>query len=169
MATSSDEYHGRVNREGEQNGFKDQDPDSKYTFLANATQTSIKPDQLDRERETDGDASVEELTSLEKRLVRKIDWRLCTIAGILCSLNLLDSGIISSASVTSIFEDLGLGEGDRYSVSILVYTVASVTFQLPATLLVRALGPRVMFGCITVAFGIITMVREKVFWRRDAD
>jgi hypothetical protein len=58
--------------------------------------------------------SVEEVTVLERKLVRKIDLRLCTIAGILCSLNLLDSGIISSASVTSIFEDLGLGVGNRY-------------------------------------------------------
>lgn len=41
-----------------------------------------------------------EQSKLEGLLVRTIDWRLCTIAGILCSLNLLDSGIISSASVT---------------------------------------------------------------------
>ncbi|CAG8957491.1 hypothetical protein HYFRA_00011473 [Hymenoscyphus fraxineus] len=94
---------------------------------------------------------------MERRLVRKVDLRLCTIAGILCSLNLLDSGIISSASVTSIFADLGLGVGDRYSVAILVYTVASVTFQLPATIAVRFLGPRLMFSFITVGFGVITM------------
>jgi hypothetical protein len=82
------------------------------------------------------------------------------------------SGIISSASVTSIFEDLGLGIGNRYvsyaqdedrkklrkcrSISILVYTVASVTFQLPATVLVRILGPRLMFF-ITLGFGLVTM------------
>ena len=47
------------------------------------------------------DVSVEEGRRLERTLVRKIDWRLCSIAGILCSLNLLDSGIISSASVTT--------------------------------------------------------------------
>lgn len=91
-------------------------------------------------------------------LVRKIDLRLCTIAGILCSLNLLDSGIISSASVTSIFKDLGLGQGNRYSVAILVYTVASVTFQLPATILVRVIGPRWMFAGIVVGFGLVTLV-----------
>ena len=51
---------------------------------------------------------------IERRLVRKVDLRLCTIAGILCSLNLLDSGIISSASVTTIFDDLDLGVGNRY-------------------------------------------------------
>lgn len=69
-----------------------------------------------------------ELRDMERTLVRKIDLRLCTIAGLLCSLNLLgrsdsyadcvflvlilreqvlmgvvklDSGIISSASVTT--------------------------------------------------------------------
>jgi hypothetical protein len=62
--------------------------------------------------------SVEEITILERKLVRKLDLRLCTIAGILCSLNLLDSGIISSASVTSIFKDLGLGVGNRYVSSL---------------------------------------------------
>ncbi|KAH8674708.1 phthalate transporter-like protein [Tricladium varicosporioides] len=100
---------------------------------------------------------VSETESLERKLVRKIDLRLCTIAGLLCSLNLLDSGIIGSASVTTIFEDLGLGVGNRYSISILVYTVASVTFQLPATVAVRIIGPRLMFSITTVGFGIITM------------
>ena len=42
----------------------------------------------------DGDAEVEdpclETERMERRLVRKIDIRLCTIAGVLCSLNLLD-------------------------------------------------------------------------------
>ena len=37
----------------------------------------------------------EESKKLERKLVRKVDLRLCTIAGILCSLNLLDSGVIS--------------------------------------------------------------------------
>lgn len=47
------------------------------------------------------DGDLLEKSMLEKSLVRSVDWRLCTIAGILCSLNLLDSGIISSASVTT--------------------------------------------------------------------
>ncbi len=70
----------------------------------------------------DYERSFEENRVLERKLVRKIDLRLCTIAGILCSLNLLDSGIISSASVTSIFKDLGLGVGNRY-VSFLCFCV----------------------------------------------
>ena len=94
----------------------------------------------------------------EKRLRTKVDIRLCTIAGLLCSLNLLDSGIISSASVTSMLSDLGLDRGNRYSVSILIFTVASVCFQLPATIVVRLLGPRIFFSLITISFGLITLV-----------
>lgn len=71
-------------------------------------------------QESSDELQVEATTKeMERKLVRKVDLRLCTIAGILCSLNLLDSGIISSASVTSIFEDLGMGVGDRYVSSFL--------------------------------------------------
>ena len=94
---------------------------------------------------------------LEKKMRLKVDLRLCTIAGLLCSLNLLDSGIISSASVTSMLKDLGLDQGNRYSVSILIFTAASVCFQLPATLAVRILGPRIFFAIITFGFGLITL------------
>ncbi|KIW65040.1 hypothetical protein PV04_07327 [Phialophora macrospora] len=92
----------------------------------------------------------------EARLRLKVDLRLCSIAGILCSLNLLDSGIISSAAVTSMLSDLDL-TGDRYSVSIFIFTVASVCCQLPATILLRFIGPRLFFSATTCAFGIITM------------
>lgn len=93
---------------------------------------------------------------LERRLRLKVDLRLCTIAGILCSLNLLDSGVISSASVTSMLSDLDL-TGHRYSISIFIFTIASIAFQLPSTIAVRTFGPRIWFSFITTCFGIITM------------
>lgn len=94
----------------------------------------------------------------EKALRWKVDVRLCSIAGLLCSLNLLDSGIISSASVTSMLKDLDLAQGNRYSVSILIFTVASVCCQLPATIAVRLLGPRIFLAGATFSFGLITLV-----------
>jgi MFS family permease len=104
----------------------------------------------------DGQAVGDIDEALEKRLRLKVDLRLCTIAGILCSLNLLDSGVISSASVTSMADDLGL-YGNRYSVSIFIFTIASICFNLPSTLAVRLLKPRLFFASITFAFGLITM------------
>ncbi|KAI5369252.1 Putative major facilitator superfamily, MFS transporter superfamily [Septoria linicola] len=103
---------------------------------------------------------------VEKRLRLKIDIRLCSIAAILCSLNLLDSGIISSASVTSMRDDLDL-QGNRYSVSIFIFTISSIVFQLPSTIAVRKFGPRLFFPAITCAFGIVTLCTAWITnWRQ---
>ncbi|XP_014560070.1 hypothetical protein COCVIDRAFT_90249 [Bipolaris victoriae FI3] len=97
----------------------------------------------------------------------KVDLRLCSIAGLLCSLNLLDSGVISSASVTSMLRDLELDVGNRYSVSIFIFTIASIAFQLPSTIAVRTFGPRIWFSFITFCFGIITLCTAFVqTWRQ---
>lgn len=98
-----------------------------------------------------------ELAELEKRVRWKVDLRLCSIAGLLCSLNLIDSGILSSAAVTTMLSDLQLDQGSRYSVSIFIFTIASVVFQLPCTIAVRFVGPRLWFSTITFAFGVITL------------
>jgi len=95
--------------------------------------------------------------ALTCRIRRKVDLRLCTIAGILCSLNLLDSGVLSSAAVTSMPEDLGLDHGNHFSVSIFIFTISSIVFQLPSTIAVRLFGPRIWFSVITFAFGLITL------------
>ncbi|EXJ56556.1 hypothetical protein A1O7_06900 [Cladophialophora yegresii CBS 114405] len=110
------------------------------------------PVEITQETPQDGPSRAQ----AEARLRFKVDLRLCSIAGILCSLNLLDSGIISSGAVTSMLSDLKL-TGDRYSVSIFIFTVASVCCQLPATLLLRFVGPRMFFSATTCVFGIITM------------
>ncbi|KAK3989932.1 high-affinity nicotinic acid transporter [Cladorrhinum sp. PSN332] len=99
----------------------------------------------------------DDLLRMQQRVRRKVDLRLCTIAGILCSLNLLDSGVISSAAVTSMLSDLGLDQGNRFSVAIFVFTISSIAFQLPSTIAVRIVGPRIWFTLITLAFGIITL------------
>ena len=102
---------------------------------------------------------------LDSKIRRKVDLRLCTIAGILCSLNLLDSGIISSAAVTSMPQDLDL-TGDRFSVAIFIFTVASICAQLPATILMRFVGPPIFFSCTTMLFGLITLCTAFIHnWR----
>ncbi|KAK4931934.1 hypothetical protein LTR49_001621 [Elasticomyces elasticus] len=108
------------------------------------------------EDESQDDESAAADPMVERSLLRKVDLRLCTIAGILCSLNLLDSGVISSASVTSMLSDLDLS-GNRFSVSIFIFTIASIAFQLPSTIAVRTFGPRRWFAFITFCFGLITM------------
>ncbi|CAO2656653.1 Nn.00g054560.m01.CDS01 [Neocucurbitaria sp. VM-36] len=136
--------------------------------------TSQSPvDEIDQEvHDDERDAIVTEEREMieekwEKKIRLKVDLRLCTIAGILCSLNLLDSGVISSASVTSMLNDLELDVGNRYSVSIFIFTIASIAFQLPSTIAVRTFGPRIWFSFITFCFGIITLCTAFVqTWRQ---
>jgi MFS family permease len=111
--------------------------------------------------------AIEEREAMEKKIRWKVDLRLITIAGLLCSLDLLDSGVISSASVTSMLSDLQLSQGNRYSVSIFIFTLSSIAFQLPSTIAVRVFGPRKWFAFITVCFGIITAATAAVTtWRQ---
>jgi MFS family permease len=117
---------------------------------------------------TQNNTDIDEASNIlaERKLKLKVDLRLCTIAGLLCSLNLLDSGIISSASVTSMLEDLDL-TGNRYSVAIFIFTISSVIFQLPSTILLRFVGPRLFFATITTCFGIITLCTAFITtWRQ---
>lgn len=103
---------------------------------------------------------------LDRRIVRRIDLRLCTIAGLLCALDLIDSGIMSSASATSMPTDLGL-TGDRYSTAIWIVIVAQVVFKLPATICMRLVGPPVFFTATTILFGLITLCMAYVAdWRQ---
>ena len=130
--------------------------------LVTHVQDTVEGDQDDREEQ-----GVIDRQARENSIRLKVDFRLCSIAGILCSLNLLDSGVISSASVTSMLADLGLDQGNRYSVSIFIFTIASIAFQLPSTIAVRTFGPRIWFGFITFCFGIITLCTAFVqTWRQ---
>ncbi|RAR06474.1 cytoskeleton assembly control protein sla1 [Stemphylium lycopersici] len=132
----------------------------------------VQPDDDDEEEEEEQEAIIgnsrDEIEEEWRSSVRlKVDLRLCSIAGILCSLNLLDSGVISSASVTSMLSDLELDVGNRYSVSIFIFTIASIAFQLPSTIAVRTFGPRIWFAFITCCFGLVTICTAFVTtWRQ---
>lgn len=63
-------------------------------------------------------------------------------------------------------QDLGL-VGNRYSISIFIFTISSIIFQLPSTILMRFIGPRLFFSCITTAFGLITLCTAFITtWRQ---
>lgn len=125
------------------------------------------PQMADQQVDTPIAQTEDSESEIERRMRWKVDLRLCTIAGLLCSLNLLDSGILSSAAVTTMLTDLGLDQGSRYSVSIFIFTIASVVFQLPCTIAVRFFGPRGWFASITFTFGLLTLCTAFIHtWRQ---
>ncbi|KAL4902541.1 hypothetical protein BDW74DRAFT_180645 [Aspergillus multicolor] len=136
--------------------------------LASAIDQTVTPtgSSIPQHNDAERPSTPPEWAHLESRIRRKTDLRLCSIAGLLCSLNLLDSGILASASVTTLLSDLDL-QGQRYSVSIFIFTVASIAFQLPCTVAVRYVGPRLWFASTTFCFGLITLCTAFVqTWRQ---
>lgn len=119
---------------------------------------NVREDEFNDETQNESVASLSPAELAEQNKLRlKVDIRLCSIAGLLCSLNLLDSGVISNAAVTSMLTDLQLDVGNRYAVSIFIFTIASIVFHMPSTIAVRTFGPRVWLSLSTFSFGIITL------------
>ncbi|KAJ7496906.1 major facilitator superfamily domain-containing protein [Mycena latifolia] len=92
-------------------------------------------------------------TSLERRIIRRVDWRLLPILGFLYALALIDRTNISIARVVGLDEDLGLSIGSRFSIVVGIYFIPYTLFQLPSNLLLRTVGPRKLLSFCVIAWG----------------
>jgi hypothetical protein len=57
----------------------------------------------------------------EKKLIRKIDWRLLPILGALYSIALIDRVNISAARISGMDRALGLSIGNRYTIALVLF------------------------------------------------
>lgn len=73
------------------------------------------------------------VTSAEKRLLRKIDWRVLPIPILLVGLSSIDRTNIASARVAGMATDLDLG-GNRYNVAVSGKWLLSLPPSLPPSL-----------------------------------
>ncbi|KAL4783499.1 major facilitator superfamily domain-containing protein [Aspergillus varians] len=76
----------------------------------------------------------------EKRLVRKIDWRVCTFACITFFALQLDRGNVVQATSDTMLADLGMDTND-YNTGQTIFYCAFLFAELPSQLLSKKLGP----------------------------
>lgn len=93
----------------------------------------------------------------EARLMRKVDWRLIPILGILYSIAGLDRVNLSNARVAGMNEDLRFDVGDRYSIALLVFFVTYFLFEMPTTLILRPVGPRLLLNGLVLSWGLVML------------
>lgn len=93
----------------------------------------------------------------EARLMRKVDWRLIPILGILYSIAGLDRVNLSNARVAGMNEDLRFDVGDRYSIALLVFFVTYFVFEMPTTLILRPVGPRLLLNGLVLCWGVVML------------
>ncbi|KAF2841122.1 MFS general substrate transporter [Patellaria atrata CBS 101060] len=94
---------------------------------------------------------------MEAKIIRKVDWRLIPILGVLYSISGIDRVNLSNARVAGMNEDLHFNIGDRYSIALLVFFVTYFLFELPTTLVLRPIGPRLLLPSLAVSWGLVML------------
>lgn len=92
-----------------------------------------------------------------KKTIRHVDRRVLPILAALYAISLIDRTNTSNAYVAGAARDLGLTIGNRYTLVTLMFFVPYIIFELPSNIVVRKVGPRMLLGTITVAWGIVML------------
>ncbi|KAJ6441271.1 monooxygenase [Purpureocillium lavendulum] len=94
----------------------------------------------------------------ERRVLRKIDWRLLPILGCLYTIALVDRSNVAVARIAGMDEDLGLAEGSRASIILMVFFIGYVLFQIPSNALIHRIGAANWLAFFAVTWGLATLV-----------
>lgn len=82
-------------------------------------------------------------SALEKKLLRKLDFRVIPILWFLFLVSFFDRSNIGNAKIAGMTKALHM-KGNDYNVAVTVFTVAYVVFGVPANLLVKKFGPKIL-------------------------
>ncbi|KAI8186690.1 High-affinity nicotinic acid transporter [Colletotrichum sp. SAR 10_86] len=127
-------------------------------------EADVVVDEKDRKHVfVEGDISLEQRTA-EARVRRKVDWRLIPILGILYSIAGLDRVNLSNARVAGMNQDLRFDVGNRYSIALLVFFITYFLFELPTTLALRPIGPKILLNGLVFSWGIVMLSMGMALW-----
>jgi hypothetical protein len=102
-------------------------------------------------------ATVDDEMINEKRVLRKIDFRLLPIVVALHATALVDRTNISVAMISGMTDDLSLDIGSRVSIVTSTFFIGYILFNIPSNLLIRGVGAARFLGVITFAWGLVTI------------
>ncbi|KAH7346080.1 major facilitator superfamily domain-containing protein [Pyrenochaeta sp. MPI-SDFR-AT-0127] len=105
---------------------------------------------------TAADSALDDFADInEKKLIRKIDWRLLPILGALYSIALIDRTNISNARVAGMGRDLALQVGDRYTIVLVLFFPTYALLELPSNIVLRKLGSANWLSFIALSWGAV--------------
>lgn len=98
----------------------------------------------------------EERIALEKRLVKRIDWRLLPMIIIMYILNYIDRNNIAAAKLSGLPEDLNL-VGNQFQTSVSILFVGYLLVQVPSNLFLNKIGlPGLYLPICMAVWGVIS-------------
>ncbi|CAK4031078.1 pantothenate transporter liz1 [Lecanosticta acicola] len=104
----------------------------------------------------DSDAHLKTLE--ERKLLRKLDFSILTIACLGFFLKYLDQGNLSNAYVSGMQEDLRM-LGNEYTYATTCYTVAYAVMQIPSNMIVQYIRPSYWLAVMEIAWGAFTFAQ----------
>lgn len=102
---------------------------------------------------SDSDVVYDEME--EKRLLRKIDWRLLPILGAMYSIALIDRTNIANARIAGMGTDLALQIGDRYTIVLVLFFPTYFLLELPSNMVLRKVGSANWLSFIGLSWGAV--------------
>ncbi|GAA6013507.1 hypothetical protein JCM11491_006104 [Sporobolomyces phaffii] len=90
----------------------------------------------------------------EKRIVRKIDYKLVPFLSLLYLLSFLDRVNIGQAKLDNLEKDLKL-TGQQYNIALVLFFVGYVVTEAPSNVLLKRLRPSIYIPSLMVAWGIV--------------
>ncbi|KAM6510459.1 hypothetical protein FSOLCH5_010899 [Fusarium solani] len=99
----------------------------------------------------------QEDAQFEKRVLRKVDWRLLPILGCLYTIALVDRSNVAVARISGMDEDLGLDQGSRASISLMVFFIGYIIFEIPSNAFIHKLGAANWLAFLAVAWGLASL------------
>ncbi|KAJ5543332.1 hypothetical protein N7461_009335 [Penicillium sp. DV-2018c] len=94
----------------------------------------------------------------KKKLIRRIDIRLVITLGCLYCVSLLDRTNLGAASVAGMQIELDMNQANNgYSITSLVFFITYTIFQIPATVIIRKVGPRIFLSSIVILWGAVML------------
>lgn len=93
----------------------------------------------------------------ERRILRKIDFRLLPLVVALHAVSLVDRTNISVARISGMDDDLRLETGQRASIVTSTFFIGYILFNIPSNVVIRGVGAARFLGSITFAWGVLTI------------
>ncbi|KAK6437668.1 hypothetical protein LTR95_006128 [Oleoguttula sp. CCFEE 5521] len=92
---------------------------------------------------------------IEKRILRKLDWRVVPVLWFLFLVSFVDRGNIGNAKIQGMDKSLHL-IGNRYNMAVMVFTLAYVVFGVPANIIFKLVGPKSLSAMMFI-WGFLVM------------
>ncbi|KAF8653303.1 hypothetical protein AX16_004003 [Volvariella volvacea WC 439] len=91
----------------------------------------------------------------ESRTMRKVDWRLIPLFGLLSAVAIMDRANLGTAKLTGMDEALHTDIGSRYNIVTAVYFIPNLFCQVPSNLALRYIGVHNWLAFCVAAWGVI--------------